>query len=81
MEMPPLEYCQYVTLRSLNLYDNPKLGAKITGVIPASKRIYVVDWKMLDDSTTYACIGGYPAQWISAYRNFEKNINIVMEEK
>lgn len=77
MNLPPIDHAEYAVLRGLNIYDAPKLGAKIMGVIPDGTRIFVVAWHMENEYTIYACIGGYPPQWITAYRNKDSYINFI----
>lgn len=77
MILPPLDLAIYVTLRNLNLYDAPMLGAKYLGIIPGGTRVTVVKWKQIDDYLIYASIGGHPEQWLRAYHNNDKNIEYV----
>lgn len=69
------------TLERLNLYEQPKLGAKIIGVIPSAELVSILDWKVDETQrTVYACIGGYPKQWITAYRAGLRYVNYVEVE-
>lgn len=77
MDLPPIEYGTYVTMKSLNIFDAPGMGTKFMGVIPGGIRVAIVKWHMDKDGTIWACIGGYPAQWVRAYHNQDKNLNYV----
>lgn len=77
MDTPAPEYAQYSVLKNLNLFDAPGSGTKFMGVIPGGIRVHVVAWHMDKFEVIWACIGGYPMQWIRAYHNSERNIQYI----
>ena len=77
MDTPAPDYAYYSIVKSLNLFDAPGMGTKFVGVIPGGARVAIVKWHMDAQGVMWACIGGYPAQWLRAYHNQEKNINYI----
>ena len=77
MDTPAPDYAYYSIVKNLNLFDAPGMGTKFIGVIPGGVRVAIVKWHMDEQGVMWACIGGYPAQWIRAYHNNEKNVNYI----
>jgi len=79
IELPQPMNTYAITLRALNIYDAPMVGAKMIGVVPSGKRVAVVDFKVSPDAgKIFMLIGGYPAQWITAYHNGQMNVNFLI---
>jgi len=79
IELPQPMNTYAITLHSLSIYDAPKLGAKVVGVIPSGTRVAVIDFKISPDAgKIYMLIGGYPEQWITAYHNGQMNVNYLI---
>ena len=81
MDTPPPDYAYYSIVKNLNLFDAPGMGTKFVGVIPGGARVAIVKWHMDAQGVMWACIGGYPEQWLRAYHNQEKNVNYIGDDE
>lgn len=79
IELPQPMNTYAITLKSLNVYEAPELGAKVVSVVPDRTRVAVIDFKINQNAgKIYMMIGGYPEQWITAYHNGQMNVNFLI---
>ena len=81
IELPHPMDIYALTTKALNIYDAPRLGAKMIGVVPDVTRVPVVGFKISQEAgKIYMSIGGYPEQWITAYHNGKMNVRYLTGE-
>jgi len=81
IELPHPMDIYALTTKALNIYDAPRLGSKMIGVVPDVTRVPVVGFKISHEAgKIYMSIGGYPEQWITAYHNGQMNVRYLTGE-